>query len=171
MRYFFALWPDENTRDRLVQAGAGLPKGTGRAVPRQNLHITLAFLGPLEPGTVVELCESAASIEGKPFSLRLDQSGWWRKPRVAWLSASDIPPALLGLVAKINGLLKRQGIKVDSRPYAPHLTISRKVSRQPREFEFDPIDWEIDSFCLVQSSTLPDGAVYETVGTWPLSSD
>ena len=170
-RTFFALWPSDDTRDKLVEVCRKLPPGTGRIVPRQNLHITLAFLGSLDDAVVADLRRGAAAIAAGAFSLRLDEIGWWRKPRVVWLGATTVADALLGLVADINTLITVQAIRPDSRPYQPHLTIARKAAKKPREIDFSPINWRIDSFCLVQSSTLPAGAVYEVVETWPLSSD
>lgn len=170
-RCFFALWPDDDTRDHLIEVCRKLPPETGRFIPKQNLHITLAFLGSLESMVVDNLRQGAAAITARQFSLRLQETGWWRKPRVVWLAAPDVPDALLKLVSDINTLISSQGIRPDTRPYQPHLTIARKAAGKPGKFEFEPIDWRIDSFCLVQSSTLPEGAVYEVIETWPLSSD
>jgi len=44
---FFALWPDEALRARLVASfGAAAQAAGGRAVPAANLHVTLEFLAP-----------------------------------------------------------------------------------------------------------------------------
>ena len=170
-RYFFALWPDAATRDRLAAIGAQLSPGTGKPVNRDNLHITLSFLGPRDAAVVEKLRKGAAEIQGRAFKLQLDQSGWWRKPQVAWLGTAQPPPALLELAAALNRLLTVHGIRPDDRPFAAHLTIARKVTKQPRGFAFDYVIWPISSFCLVQSRTLPAGAEYEVIATWPLSSD
>lgn len=169
-RHFFAFWPDEDTRDQLAAVAEQLPPGTGRIVPRQNLHITLAFLGSLDRPVVKRLREGAAAIPARPFSLQLDDMGWWRKPRVIWLTATEVPAALLELAAALNDLVVSQGIRPDSRPYRPHLTVARKAGKKPAEIAWQPIDWRIDSFCLVHSNTLPEGAVYDVIETWPLSS-
>lgn len=169
-RMFFALWPDANTRGRLVELCQKLPARTGRIVSRHNLHITLAFLGPLDQPVVERLRQGAAAIRARPFSLCLDELGWWRRPRVVWLAPASTPGALLELAAAVNTLISAQGIRPDSRPYRPHLTIARKAAKKPAEIAWTPFDWRIDSFCLVQSTTRPEGAVYEVIETWPLSS-
>ena len=169
MRFFFALWPDEATRDKLAGVCAQLPPGTGKVISRQNLHITLSFLGTLDTPIVENLCRDAASIKGRPFTLQLDQMGWWRKPQVFWIGTADTPKDLLVLVVAVNGLLEAHGILPDDRPYAPHMTIARKVAGKPREFAFAPVTWPVSSFSLVQSRTLPAGAEYEVIATWPFS--
>ena len=170
-RYFFALWPDELTRDKLADICAHLPPGSGKLVAKRNLHITLAFLGSLDEAVVEKLRRGADLIKGDSFTLQFDQLGWWRKPQVAWLGAAHPPQALPDLVAAVNRLLETHAIKPDDRPYQPHLTIARKVANLPLEFAFDPVIWPVRSFCLVQSRTLPAGAEYEVIATWPLSSD
>lgn len=169
-RYFFALLPDEITRDRLVDTCALLRRGDGRLVKRKNLHLTLAFLGSQDAAVIDKLRRGAAMIQAPAFTLQLDQSGWWRKPQVAWLGALSPPQALLDLVTALNSLQTAHGIHPELRPYLAHLTIARKVTKNPGEFAFDPVTWPVSSFSLVQSRTLPAGAEYEVLETWPLSS-
>lgn len=169
-RHFFALWPDDETRARLAEVTESLQPGTGRPVPRQNLHITLAFLGTLAPDIIIGLRKEAALIRGHGFSLTLLRVGWWKKPKVLWAAPDIVPDPLLKLVSDINTLAGTYRIKTDGRPYKPHLTLARKVFRKPGTIDITPISWQIDSFCLVRSNTLPEGAVYEIIETWPLSS-
>ena len=45
-RVFFALWPDDDTRKRLVRATRdAVRRSGGRATPKERLHATVAFLG------------------------------------------------------------------------------------------------------------------------------
>jgi len=169
-RYFFALWPDAVTRDRLVNICALLRRGDGKLVMRENLHLTLAFLGSQDAAMIDKLRRGAAMIQSPAFTLQLDQSGWWRKPQVAWLGALSPPRALLDLVTALTSLQMAEGIHTDNRPYLAHLTIARKVTKKPGEFAFDPVTWPVSSFSLVQSRTLSTGAEYEVLETWPLSS-
>jgi 2'-5' RNA ligase len=170
-RSFFALWPDDPTRDRLETISRGLPPATGKLVARENFHITLAFLGSLEPAVVDNLRAGAALIKGRRFAVQLDHLGWWRRPQVLWLGALSTPQPLLELVEAINALQVSLHLRPDTRPYQPHLTIARKVARKPRTAVIAPLEWKISSFCLAQSRTLPAGAEYAVVDSWPLSSD
>ena len=44
LRLFFALWPPEDLQAKLA-AWANKAAGKGRAMRRENIHLTLAFLG------------------------------------------------------------------------------------------------------------------------------
>jgi len=167
-RYFLALWPDDQTREKLAAVADRLAPDSGRRVRTQNLHITLAFLGHVAQEVVEELCAGCAQIKTRAFSLNLDHIGWWKRPRVLWLAADAIPDDLQDLSLQANALVQACGIKLDDRPYQPHLTLMRKVPERPRGVRFDPIYWNISDFCLVKSNTLPGGAEYCIVSTWPL---
>ena len=165
-RIFFALWPDDDTRARVAAVGEQLTPWQGRRVRPENLHITLAFLGDVEEAITTQL--QSVRIPGRGFSVTLDNLGWWRGPRVIWLAPTLIPPALTSLVDTINTHVAGLGIDVDPRPYRPHLTLVRKAARRPPPVEFEPIFWQINGFCLVQSETGQTGSNYKVLCSWPL---
>src|SRR5690606_6154262 len=48
-RIFFALWPDDETRDAISRATSRVVSlSGGRATAKRNLHITVAFLGAVD---------------------------------------------------------------------------------------------------------------------------
>ena len=62
-RLFFAFWPDEMERQRLVQATAGAAgMSGGRLVPAESLHVTLAFLGSVPERRIPELHSLARQV-------------------------------------------------------------------------------------------------------------
>ena len=69
MRLFVALVPPEEVRRRLEAEGRALRGlcGGGRMVPRENLHLTLAFLGETDRRRAAERAMDRAA--GAPFSL------------------------------------------------------------------------------------------------------
>ena len=167
LRLFFALWPDPATRAALAKLASEVAKETnGRAVTADNVHLTLAFLGAQPETRVREFCALAAAIEVAPFRLLLDDIGCFRKTGIAWLGASAAPPELIALHAGLGRALNVAGIMLDARPFAPHLTLARRISRAVRRRLAEPIDWGVTSFALVSSETLPDGARYRLLDTW-----
>ncbi len=168
-RLFFALWPDEETRERLYAVSRALPDDCGRRVARDNLHLTLAFLGGVDRALIPGLIEGAGGIRVRTFSLSLERLGWFKRARVIWLAPKSVPEPLLRLVAGVNGVIRRSRLRVDERPYDPHLTLVRKAARPLQELQFDPICWNISDFCLVESNTRPAGVEYKIIESWPLS--
>ncbi|HSR62153.1 MAG TPA: RNA 2',3'-cyclic phosphodiesterase [Gammaproteobacteria bacterium] len=161
-RLFFALWPDEATRQALAGMSELLPPG-GKPVAAANLHITLVFLGSANEIQQEELIAGAGSIECKPFTLSLYQLVWWRKPRIIQASPAETPEALQQMVASLRQLAADCGIAVDQRHYEAHVTLARKVRLAKDLPQPAPVIWPVDNFCLVRSDTLPEGAQYEVI--------
>ena len=168
-RLFFALWPDNGVRGRLAEVAESLPINTGRRVPPDNFHITLVFLGNVQEQVVPELAAAAERLRQPGFSLQIDRCGWWKRAKVAWLAPAPTPAPLLDLVEQINLLCRKAGLPVDKRDYNPHLTVARKVTRPVTGLTFEPIQWDIKDFHLIESVTHKQGARYQVIRSWPLS--
>ena len=168
-RLFFALWPDNAVRGRLAEVAGLLPMNTGRRVPPDNFHITLVFLGNVQEQVVPELAAAAERLRQTGFSLQIDRCGWWKRAKVAWLAPATTPALLLDLVEQINLLSRMAGLPVDKRDYNPHLTVARKVTRPLTNLTFEPIQWGIKDFHLIESVTHQQGAKYQVIRSWPLS--
>ena len=162
-RLFFALWPDDEVRSRLLEQARLLPINTGRRVPPENFHITLLFLGNVEEQAIPELTDAAQALSISGFSLQIDQAGWWKRAKVAWLAPAYTPEPLPELVRQLNHQARLAGLPVDERDYSPHLTIARKLTRPLKPCTFEPIHWNVREFCLVESVTHEKGARYQVM--------
>ena len=170
-RLFFALWPSDEVRSAVAGVQDQLHSGSGRLVSRENLHVTLVFLGAADEASrrCVQSMAGAA-YTGARFGLVLNTLGYWRKPQVLWLGGQHTPEALLMLVAALQQGAERCGFAVECRPYEAHLTLSHKVERAPQNISamVTPIAWPVTSFCLVESVLHPEGTIYEVLQTWDL---
>lgn len=166
LRLFFALWPDDEVRKQLgkIQREATL-QHRGKVVQVDNLHITLAFLGNVPETDLPCLENMAEHIRFTPFTLQLDHLGVFSRARVLWLGATDVPDALQVLADKVGDGVAGCGFELDKRPFKAHLTLMRKVSHL-RDFTIKPVNWQINSFCLVQSHTYSEGVQYEVIRRW-----
>lgn len=54
------------------------------------------------------------------------------------------------------------------KPFRPHVTVVRKVSRAGRIEKMQPIVWSFTELAPVESRTLRAGAPYSVVGSYPL---
>ena len=171
-RLFFALWPDAEIRRQLAEVAELLPEASCRRVPVENLHLTLVFLGNV-PDTALPALKDGANrlrLQTPGFALRLERNGWWKRSGIAWLTPEQAPPPLLSLVDELRRLSKQAGLSIEERDYRPHLTLARKLKRKPGPLRFEPLHWQVRDFCLVESVTHPQGASYQPMQSWALSS-
>lgn len=163
-RLFFALWPDETIRQKCRKIVRSL-HGHGRPVAVTNLHATLVFLGNVNEAQQSAMTEAAAQISVPPMTLTFNRLAYWKRPAVVCLITEQVDPAVLSLVEQLTSAALKNGIAVDQRPYRPHLTLLRKAKALP-ELEIKPIDWQADSFCLVESCSTPNGVEYRVIKQW-----
>jgi 2'-5' RNA ligase len=163
-RLFFALWPDESTRQACAEVAKTLSRSGKRVLP-ENLHVTLVFLGNIDDETEAALTLAADALAVPKLTITFDRIDFWRKPRILCLTGRSEGSELKTLVAELNAVSRTLGIEVDKRPYTPHVTLIRKI-KEARPVEFEPIVWQSESFCLVESRTLPEGVEYRVIKEW-----
>ena len=170
-RLFFALWPDEGVRARLARCSRELHALCGgRPTRPQNLHLTLAFLGPVEVERIPLIERAAGEVQPSAATLVLDHPGFWKHNRIAWAGASVVPVELERVVLELRDALARSRIEFDPKAFAAHVTLLRDA-RAPRAMpELEPIPWDLDGFALVRSRLQPGGSGYEILKSWRLGS-
>lgn len=170
-RVFFALWPDDRVRGALYFHARELYRSCGgRVMRRENLHLTLVFIGDVAVGRLDDLKSVAHAISATPFEFVLDQTGYWRHNRIVSASPRTVPEPLRALVTGIESGLIQAGFEFDKRPYAPHITLLRDA-RAPTIFPPLDLDWPVRDFALVESARGVRGAEYRVLARWPLPAD
>ncbi len=167
-RLFFALWPDETVRAQLAALQERLPQAQGRWVHPEDLHLTLQFLGSVEPGRQACIAEAARAVQGEPFELEIDRIDFWSKPRIAWAGPEAVPRPLKRLVRMLAKKLEPCGFEPERRPYKPHVTLVRKSTPVAAMKLPEPILWAVEHFVLVESRPNGDPPHYRPVEGWPL---
>ena len=151
-----------------------------RWVPPGNLHLTLAFLGEI-PSHSVDSIKSGldAVVQGcHPFNLGFGSGGTFPprgEPRVAWVRITGDLDEAKALQAAIAREMRELGLRVDARPFSPHVTLAR-IRRQATPsariaiaHHFEGLDLEhlgiftVPAIALMESDLTPDGAVYREV--------
>jgi RNA 2',3'-cyclic 3'-phosphodiesterase len=151
-RVFFALWPDTAARSRLAELAREVAFASGgRPTAPELFHLTLAFLGDQPASAVEALRNLAGAIRAHRFVLALDAVGAFRHSGIVWLGATAPQPELAALHDALAAALRVQGFAVDERPYAPHLTLSRRSRIAIDRRLPQPICWRADCFALVVS--------------------
>jgi 2'-5' RNA ligase len=171
LRLFFALWPDDPTRDALNRTGKWLHQHWGgRRMRADTLHITLAFLGATPADKLDAVIACADAVQAKPYELALDQAGYWRHNRIGWLGVTETSPQHFELVGALNARLRAADFPIDDRPHMPHVTLLRK-SLGGEVPVCAPVCWTVTDFVLVKSVTESNGARYDVIRRWPLRLD
>jgi len=158
-RLFFALWPDATLQGRLA-AWAKQVAGRGRAMRRENLHLTLAFLGDTEAALRPTIESLAAAVRFEPIRLPLDRVGYWKHNRIIWCGASEEPQTLAALVAELRARLSEAGIRYDPKPFVSHVTLVRNATGLPEAPAWAPLVWEAADFALVGSTRVEGRVTY-----------
>ncbi len=170
LRLFFALWPEPALRAELAAIAADLRSACGgRAPPPANIHLTLAFIGPLAASRLPELTGIAAGLQAAPFDLTLDRIGCWRAQRLAWAAPRHCPAALAALTGALRDGLQAGSFPVERRSFRPHVTLLRDIASPPEWEDCRALRWRARSFVLASSEAAPRGVRYRVIGEWPLA--
>jgi 2'-5' RNA ligase len=165
-RLFFALWPDAAARAALAAATReAVSASAARAVPPQNLHATLAFLGSVPGRRIAELEGLARRVAGTfvpqcPLMLQFDELAYWAGPEILVALCAAESPAARSLANLLKTETEAAGFAPDLKPFHAHVTLARKVGRAPVVAMTRPVQWRFDAFALIESRTAADGAAY-----------
>jgi RNA 2',3'-cyclic 3'-phosphodiesterase len=174
-RLFFALWPDDALRARIANlASDSVAQSGGRAVPHDNLHVTLSFLGQVPEQRVAAALAAAAAAAAscEPFELAFelvfDQLEAWRRAGVLCLTSAAPPAGLTALAAALHQRLTAAGFELEERAFKPHITLARDVRRKVAKQRSGPFFWPVREFVLAQSNMTKTGSEYTVLQRWPL---
>lgn len=137
-RLFLALRFTDAERDELegIACAAAARMRRGTPALRENLHLTLAFLGMCDARTeeAARLAGAAAAEAAGPVSETLGGLGSFthRRSSVIWRGVAE-ESGLRGLQARIAAELKEQDVPFDDRPFVPHVTLVRGAAAQQGE--------------------------------------
>jgi RNA 2',3'-cyclic 3'-phosphodiesterase len=180
MRLFVAFLFDEPVLVWLGRLQTGLEKKCSgvRWISRNQLHMTLKFLGEVPDQEVHHVAEAMqqGAAHAQPFTMDLSGCGCFppRGPvRIVWVGASDPSGTMLRAVEAINGAVENAGYPPENRPWSPHITIGRArddrsggaIRAAVESFDGGNVRQSVDSVVLMSSVLSPKGATYTPVHT------
>ena len=135
-RLFFAVPIPDPARQQVaslmetVQSSVGDGSAKIRWVRVEGLHLTLRFLGPTPVERVPELAAALATVASgiAPFPVTISGAGAFPgplHPRTLWLRIEVGADQLSELAAALGAVAAADGSQLETRPFAPHLTIAR----------------------------------------------
>lgn len=179
MRAFVAIPVPDDLTDRLEDIAAGVR--FGRAVPCENMHVTLAFLGDQPEPVLAELHEELSVIT--PRAPRLSVAGLdlfgGDKPRLLFAALAH-DDALDDLRKKVRQAARSVGIILSHERFRPHISLRRFHRLGPgQRIELDRLmatkgaftwpEFCPGTFDMVESTLTRDSAQYHTLARYPLT--
>lgn len=152
-----------------------------RWVKPDLIHLTLSFFGniPAEKTGILSGLINTAVNNTRPFEVTLRGMGCFpnlNRPRVIWIGMEQSFP-LNNLQKSLTQSLKETGFEIETRPFSPHLTLSRvpETTAQPvlqqigREIEnYKSVEvgsMQVSQVKLIKSDLTPAGPHYTTLST------
>lgn len=175
MRVFIAIELPEKIKQELYEKVLELYDKDlflGKITKKENLHLTLKFLGEITPETLDKVKSGLRKINLSGVKISLGNAGVFNKDfiRIIWvkLNGSDV------LQSKVDESLKELFKKEDR--FQSHITLARVKNAKERKrlieevenLRFFKSEFEISSFNLMKSELLPAGPKYSVIESFEL---
>lgn len=175
MRLFVALaMPDTVARSLMLLQG-GVPGARWQS--RDQLHLTLRFVGEVDGRDTRALGDALAGIDAPAFDLQLHGVGQFgnKQPHALWAAARAND--LLGhLQRKVDNAIRRVGQPQDAHKFMPHVTLARLrhpdtdkvIEWLTQHALYTSSEFEVGAFHLYSSKLTSDGSIYRIEETYDL---
>lgn len=175
MRLFVALSVPDSVAQSLMLIQGGVPGA--RWQRRDQLHLTLRFIGEVDGRDAAALDEVLAGIVAPAFSLQLHGVGQFgnKQPHALWAAARK-NEALENLQRKVGNAIRRVGHAQDAHKFVPHVSLARL--RHPRPAKviewlthhalYTSAEFPVGAFHLYSSKLTSDGSLYRIEQDYPL---
>lgn len=178
MRCFIAVEIPEELRAKVFHEFEILKNsGTcfGNFTPKDNIHITLRFLGEITEEEIEKIKNKLSEIDFKSFVGKTKEIGFFpheKHVKVIWLGIQA--EELIKLEKEISKKIPEH--PSDYEKFEPHLTIARIKGVKNRDLFFKKIEsfkkiheeFPVDSFCLMKSEMTSQGPIYRKIHEFKL---
>lgn len=184
VRLFYGIFVPEHLREIMCQAQDGLRKGQCHVkwVERENLHITLRFIGDVPREQVSEYVEAGrrAARRCEPFEADIVGVGAFPhpgRPKVLWTGVNRGKQQVERVYQALSDELKEAGLaEPEERPFTAHCTLGRVRSKNTgkltqilgRAEGAEIGSMRCDAFSLIASKLTCSGPVYTAVEQFAL---
>ena len=154
----------------LLDTGADL-----KCVERENIHLTMRFLGDVREDLVDDLKGLIEGIRFERFQSEFRGVGAFpnlRRPSVIWVGITRGVEELEGIFNGLEGGLVKLGFRRDGRGFSPHITLARVRSGRNRDRLVEYVsnsadeafgEFDVKQITLKKSVLTPKGPIYSTL--------
>jgi RNA 2',3'-cyclic 3'-phosphodiesterase len=176
MRLFIGIGLPLSIAETLARSGRALIRQNSDAkirwTPPENMHVTLSFLGQVHEARLDVVQQALATVHAVRPRIELNGVGVFDRAGVLFAEVTRTP-SLLALAEQVFAATEACGFAREDRPYSPHVTLARTRDRIRLQSPAtgDPAfhqSFETAEFRLYQSLTLPGGAKYDVLRSFPL---
>lgn len=175
MRLFIAI-DFKELKEYFTELQKLLPKNAKLSCTK-TFHLTLKFIGEVQPNNADKIVSLLKGIKFEPFSVFLDSIGIFpteKHIRVVWVGLSP-EEKVLELQSKIDEILKPLFKK--DRDFKAHITLARvkypedkkSFVEQLKKIKIENKKIEIRDFRLMKSTLTQKGPVYEELAVFSLN--
>lgn len=175
MRVFIALEIPEDLKARIFHEAEILENSklaSGNFVDKENLHLTLKFLGERTGEEIEKIKEKLSEIEMKKSESEIGKIGFFPNeisPKVLWISVDD-EGEISKLQKNIDDKLAELEI-VREKEFLNHLTLARIKLIQNKEMFLKKVQslkikkekFSVDGFSLIKSELTKTGPKYKLI--------
>jgi 2'-5' RNA ligase len=175
MRIFIGIKLNETLLDKIEKFLKPLKKNHSpvKWVKRENLHITLKFIGeiPVKKYQEIQNILSQHNFNTGPLDLEVKGCGKFGKGNslnILWVGINN-NKKLEEIYNTIENLLDKAGIAKENRRFKPHITVGRNkksynfksIFKIIEEKRFDFVsNFMVSHFQIFKSELTPDGPIY-----------
>ena len=124
-RLFIAIELSDEIKDHIGEVQMGIREANW--TKRSQLHLTLKFIGEVDPRQAAAIQAALGKVTGEPFTLRLNALGQFPpkgKARIL-MAAVEENAALEALHGRVEDALAEVGVEREGRRFVPHITVAR----------------------------------------------
>ena len=172
MRIFVSIDIPEEIKSDVIKIQENLPEFFGKKTAKENLHLTLKFLGEINEKKVEEVKKKLRKIKFDKFESKIDCVGVFDEKfiRIIWLHMSDCDELQKEIDEKLKDLFDKE------KRFMSHLTIARvksikdkkKFLEELKKIEISKIKFKVENFYLMKSKLTSEGPRYEILKEYVL---
>lgn len=181
VRSFISIPCPESVKDRIIEVQKEIV-GYGAMTPvgRENMHLTLKFLGDVNEKTLEEVKNTLNAVSDTPkFNATFIGLGVFPNQsyvRVIWVGIGEGSTEMMELAGRIDEKLSAFGFGKDEK-FHPHLTIARVKNVTDKGGLRDAIkkysstifsSFSVEGIDLMESRLTPKGPVYSVLNEFKL---
>ncbi|MBP8717872.1 MAG: RNA 2',3'-cyclic phosphodiesterase [Candidatus Atribacteria bacterium] len=187
-RVFIAINLDTEIKEYIAKVQEGIEQlrgslhGKMKLVEKENLHISLKFLGNLDSMAIekTKAVLQKVSQQYQPFFIELSENiGMFpnfKRPRVIWIGVEKGSNKIVEIYQALENELKTESFYQTENNFSVHITLARikyiknsqKMVDYLKTIEIDNLSQKVQSIDLMESCLTNEGPIYHVLKHFPL---